>query len=154
MPFYYPPVGFHFRVEVLGLPPSANDLRFSEVSGLSVEMATEEVAEGGENRFLQKYPVRAKYPELVLKRGLLVSSQVAEWIRACTEDFAITPRAVDVTLLNDKHKPLLTWHLVNAYPTKWSASDLNATSNAVVVETLQLFYQYFTLDRASAETPE
>jgi phage tail-like protein len=148
MPFYYPPVGFHFRVEVLGLPANANDVRFSEVSGLSVEMATEEVAEGGENRFLQKYPVRAKYPELVLKRGMLLSSSVAEWIRACTEDFAITPRNVDVMLLNDEHQPLLTWHLVNAYPTRWSASDLNASNNAVVVETLQLFYQYFTLDRA------
>lgn len=154
MPFYYPPVGFHFRVEVLGLPPNANDLRFSEVSGLSVEMATEEVAQGGENRFLQKYPVRAKYPELVLKRGLLVSSEVAEWIRACTEDFAITPKDVDVTLLNEKHKPLMTWHLVKAYPTKWAASDLNATSNAVVVETLQLFYQRFTVDRTPAETGE
>jgi phage tail-like protein len=148
MPFYYPPVGFHFRVEVLGLASSANDVRFSEVSGLSVEMSTEEVAEGGENRFLQKYPVRAKYPELVLKRGLLVNSQVAEWIRACTEDFTITPKNVDVMLLNDEHQPLLTWHLVNAYPTRWAASDLNASSNAVVVETLQLFYQRFTLDRA------
>jgi phage tail-like protein len=147
MPFYYPPVGFHFRVEVLGLPPNANDVRFSEVSGLSVEMSTEEVAEGGENRFLQKYPVRAKYPELVLKRGLLVNSEVAEWIRACTEDFVITPNNVDVMLLNDEHQPLLTWHLVNAYPTKWSASDLNATANAVVIESLQLFYQYFTMDR-------
>lgn len=147
MPFYYPPVGFHFRVEVLGLPPNANDVRFSEVSGLSVEMSTEEVAEGGENRFLQKYPVRAKYPELVLKRGLLVNSGVAEWIRACTEHFAITPRNVDVTLLNDEHQPLLTWHLNNAYPTKWSASDLNASNNAIVVESLQMFYQYFTLDR-------
>lgn len=150
MPFYYPPVGFHFRVEVLGMS-AANDARFSEVGGLSVEVATEEVAEGGENRFLQKYPVRAKYPELVLKRGLLVSSEIADWIRACTADFAITPRNVDVTLLNDEHKPLLTWHLVNAYPTKWSASDLNATNNAVVVETLQLFYQYFTLDRTPPE---
>lgn len=148
MPFYYPPVAFHFRVEVLGLPAKANDVRFSEVSGLSVEMSTEEVAEGGENRFLQKYPVRAKYPELVLKRGLLMHSEVAEWIRACTEDFAITPKNVDVMLLNDEHQPLLTWHLVNAYPTKWAASDLNATSNAVVVETLQLFYQRFTMDRA------
>ncbi len=152
MPFYYPPVGFHFRVEVLGLPPNANDLRFSEVSGLSVELATEEVAQGGENRFLQKYPVRAKYPELVLKRGLLVSSDVAEWIRAAVEDFAIAPKDVDVTLLNESHKPLMTWHLAGAYPTKWSASDLNATSNAVVVETLQLFYQRFTVDRTPAET--
>jgi phage tail-like protein len=147
MAFQYPPAGFHFRVAVLGLPANANDARFSEVAGLSVEMSTEEVAEGGENRFLQKYPVRAKYPELVLKRGLLVSSPVADWVRACTEDFTITPRDVDVMLLNDEHEPLLTWHLVKAYPTRWSASDLNASSNAIVVETLQLFYQYFTLDR-------
>ena len=59
----------------------------------------------------------------------------------------ITPRNVDVKLLNEEHQPLMTWHLVNAYPTKWSASDLNATSSAIVVETLQLFYQYFTIDR-------
>ena len=72
MPSYYPPVGFHFKVEVLGLPPNDNDVRFTEVGGLSVELGTEEVAEGGENRFVQKYPTRAKYPELVLKRGLLL----------------------------------------------------------------------------------
>src|SRR5262245_60281327 len=69
---YYPPVGFHFRVDVLGLPPNEHDNRFTDVSGLSVELSGEEVAEGGENRFVQKYPTRAKYPELVLKRGLLV----------------------------------------------------------------------------------
>lgn len=147
MAFYYPPVGFHFRVEVLGLTPNDNDVRFTEVGGLSMEMSTEEVAEGGENRFLQKYPVRAKYPELVLKRGLLTSSEVLGWIRSAIEDFDVQPKNVDVVLLNEEHEPLLTWHLVNAFPTKWAASDLNASSNAVVVETLQLFYQYFTLDR-------
>lgn len=148
MPFYYPPVGFHFKVEVLGLPPNDNDARFTEVSGLSVEMTTEEVAEGGQNRFTQRFPVRAKYPELVLKRGLLLNSTVVEWVRASVEDFRIVPHNVDVKLLNERHEPLLTWHLVNAYPTRWAASDLNATSNTVVVETLQLFYQYFTLERS------
>ncbi|HEY4591968.1 MAG TPA: phage tail protein [Thermoanaerobaculia bacterium] len=38
--------------------------------------------------------------------------------------------------------------MVNAYPTKWAVADLNATGNTVVIETLQLFYQYFTLDRS------
>ena len=148
MASYYPPVGFHFKVEVLGLPPNDGDNRFTEVGGLSVEMGTEEIAEGGENRFLQKYPTRAKYPELVLKRGLLVQSEVVSWIRQCLEDERIEPKNVDVKLLNDEHQPLLTWHVVNAFPTKWAVSDLNASSNAVVVETLQLFYQYFTLDRS------
>jgi phage tail-like protein len=145
---YYPPVAFHFKVEVLGLPPNDDDVRFTEVGGLSVELGTEEVAEGGENRFLQKYPTRAKYPELVLKRGLLLNSEVLKWIRKCIEDEQIEPKNVDVKLLNENHEPLLTWHLVNAYPTKWAVADLNSTSNAVAVETLQLFYQYFTQDRS------
>jgi phage tail-like protein len=148
MPGYYPPVGFHFKVEILGLPPSDNDVRFTEVGGLSLEMATEELAEGGENRFIQKYPVRVKYPELTLKRGLLVSSEVIGWIRRCIEDHQIEPKNIDVKLLNEEHQPLLTWHVIGAYPTKWAVSDLNATNNAVVTETLQLYYQYFTTDRS------
>ena len=148
MPTYYPPVGFHFRVEVLGLPPSDNDMRFTEVGGLSVEVGTEEVAEGGENRFIQKYPTRTKYPELVLKRGLLVTSEVFKWIRECLDGDRVSPKNVDVKLLNEAHEPLLTWHVVNAFPTKWAVSDLNASSNAVVIETLQLYYQYFTVERS------
>ncbi len=154
MPAYYPPVGFHFRVEVLDLSPrKQNDLRFAEVGGLATELATEEVPEGGENRFVQKYPVRAKYPELVLKRGLLTDSAVLTWVRDCLEDLRIVPKPVDVTLLNEQHEPLLTWHLQHAYPTKWATSDLSASKNEVVVESLQLFYQRFTLDRP-APAPE
>ena len=145
---YYPPVGFHFKVEVLGLPANDFDVRFTDVSGLTVEMGSEEVAEGGENRFIQKYPTRAKYPELVLKRGLLRNSEVWNWARKCIEDYEIEPKSVDIKLLNDAHEPLVTWHLVGAYPTKWSVSDLSATNNAVVIETLQLFYQYFTVDKS------
>ncbi|MDI1478925.1 phage tail protein [Polyangium sp. y55x31] len=148
MTAYYPPVGFHFRVEVLGLSANASDVRFTEVSGLAVELVSEEVPEGGENRFVQKYPTRAKYPELVLKRGLLTSSEIIDWVEQCVEKLEITPRNIDVMLLNDEHEPLLTWHVVKAYPTKWSVSDLNASNNTVVVETLQFAYQYFTLDRS------
>jgi phage tail-like protein len=145
---YYPPVGFHFRVDVLGLPPNDHDIRFTEVSGLSVELGTEAVAEGGENRFTQEYPTRSQYPELVLKRGMLASSEILEWIRRSVEELRIEPKNVDVKLLNDEHQPLVTWHLVRAYPTKWAVSDLSATTNTVVIETLQLFYQYFTVDRS------
>jgi phage tail-like protein len=145
---YYPPPGFHFRVEVLGVPPNDNDLRFTEVGGLSVEVGTEEFAEGGENRFIQKYPARAKYPELVLKRGLLVNSEILKWIRQSIDELKIQPKNIDVKLLNEEHEPLMTWHVVNAFPTKWAVSDLNAANNAVVIESLQFFYQYFTVDQS------
>lgn len=144
---YYPPPAFHFAVRVPSLPPSAHDVCFSDVGGLSMEMTSEEVPEGGENRFVQKYPLRAKYPELVLKRGLLVRSDLFDWIRESIQDYRIRPRDLDVILLDAAHMPLFAWHLVNAYATKWTLADLNATANAVSVETLQLFYQYFTVDR-------
>jgi len=151
MGLYYPPPAFHFKVEIQDLGGD-NDVRFTDVGGLSLEMATEEVAEGGENRFVQKYPVRAKYPELTLKRGLLVGSAVFDWIRSCIQDYEIEPLDVDIKLLNAVHQPLMTWHLVKAYPTKWMVADFNASGNSVAVESLQLFYQYFTVD-ASAVPP-
>jgi phage tail-like protein len=146
MPNYYPPVAFHFRVEVLGLS-NDNDTRFAEAGGLSLEVTTEEVAEGGENRYLQRYPGLPKYSDLVLKRGLLVQSAVFDWVKDCLEGDQVAPKNVDVTLLNEEHQPLMTWHVINAYPTKWGVGDFNATGNTVVIETLQLAYQYFTVDR-------
>ena len=83
-----------------------------------------------------------------MKRGLLLNSEIVTWIRQCIEDYDIQPKNIDIKLLNEAHQPLLTWHVVNAYPTKWAVSDLNATSNAVVIETLQLFYQYFRREAA------
>lgn len=145
---FHPPVGFHFKVEVLGLDSGGNDSRFSEVSGLSVETVTEEYAEGGENRFAQKYPGPSRYAELVLKRGMRVSSALADWMSKSIRELDISPKNVDVMLLNQNHEPLITWHLVNAYPTKWTVSDFNANQNEIVVETLQMYYQYFTIDKS------
>lgn len=146
---YTPPVGFHFKVEVLGLARALDDdVRFTDVGGLSFELAAEEVPEGGENRFVQRYPQRAKYPDLVLKRGLLKSSAIWDWTRDCIENLDIQPKNVDVKLLNEKHEPLMTWHLIGAWPVKWAVSDLSASSNAYVIETLQLTYQYFTVDKS------
>lgn len=145
---FTPPVGFHFKVEVLGLTPVADDLRFVEVGGLALEVATEDVPEGGENRFVQRYPGRAKYGDLVLKRGLLKHSEVWNWARQCIEELDVTPQDVNVTLLNPEHEPLMTWHVVGAYPVKWSVSDLNATANTFIVETLTLAYRHFRLDKS------
>ena len=85
---------------------------------------------------------------MILKRGLLVNSEIVTWIRECLEDYNIQPKNLYIKLLNDEHQPLLTWRIINAYPTKWVVSDFNASSNTVVVETLQFFYQYFKMDKS------
>ncbi|WP_432695149.1 phage tail protein [Marinobacterium sp. YM272] len=139
----YPPVGFHFRVEFDLANAGDADIRFREVSGLQMELEEETVIEGGENRYVQKLPVRAKYPDLVLKRGLITSSAVADWCRAAIQQLDIRPVTVWVTLLNESHEPLQSYVFVNAWPKKWQLSDFNAESSELVVESLELAYQYF-----------
>jgi len=143
---YYPPVGFHFRVE-FGLGEAARaDGYFREVSGLAMELEEETVVEGGENRYIQKLPLRAKYADLVLKRGMLPDSAVARWCRSAIQDLDIQPVTVWVSLLNDAHEPLKTFTFVRAWPKKWQVSDFNAENSELVIESLELAYQYFTVE--------
>jgi phage tail-like protein len=141
---YYPPVGFHFRVEFVNIG-NDNDIRFQSVAGLNVEYDVESFKEGGENRFEHKLPVRTKYPDLALKRGMLTDSKVIKWCLDAFQNRVFQPAEVNVTLLNEKHQPLKTWQIHRAWPKKWSVSDFNAQENSVVVETLELSYSHFTL---------
>lgn len=143
MATYYPPVGFHFSVEFTGLGTSKKDHQFQSVSGLTVDIETEEITEGGENRFKHKIPVRTKYPNLVLKRGLLVDSEVVDWCKNAVENFDFKPIDLIVKLLNEKHEPLLSWNIVHAYPIKWSIADFNAEESKVVIETIEIVYNYY-----------
>lgn len=136
----YPPLGFHFKVEFSDFP---GEYQFQSVSGLTVDVDTEEIAEGGENRFKHKVPVRTKYPNLILKRGLLVDSEMIKWCRESVENFQFKPTNLIVKLLNENHEPLLSWNVVHAYPVKWSMSDFHAEENKLAIETLELSYNYF-----------
>ena len=141
---YYPPWGFYYKVE-FGFSQNKNDVRFQTMSGLSVEYDMEEFKEGGENRFTHKLPVRTKYADMVLKRGMLTDSEVIKWFLDAFRDREFLPADLNVILMNDKSEPLRTWKVAHAIPKKWSVSDFNANDNAVVIETLELSYRYFTI---------
>lgn len=139
----YPPVGYFFRVDFqLGAGKNA-DTMFQDVSGFNAELQTEDVRQGGENRFSQVLPTRAKYTDLVLKRGLIVNSDVVKWCKDAIENLDIKPITIIVTLLNEKSEPLQSFNIVNAWPKKWSISNFNAEESKIVVETLEISYQYF-----------
>ncbi|MFH5833424.1 phage tail protein [Halalkalibaculum sp. DA3122] len=141
----YPAVGFHFKVEFSGLDGATdNDIRFQEVSGLTAEIGTEELREGGENRFAHRLPQPAKYQNLVLKRGLLTGTALIQWFRDAIEHFSFDPLVVNVSLLNEQGNTLINWNFTGAYPVKWAVSNLDAQKNEVVIDTIELAYQYFT----------
>jgi len=138
----YPPVGFSFWVS-FEISDEVIDMAFQDVAGIGMELQTEDIVEGGENRFTQKLPTRASYTPLVLKRGLAVQSKLADWCRDAIENLSIKPSTIIVALLNDKQEPLIAYRFLNAYPLKWSISNFNAESSTIVIESLELYYQYF-----------
>jgi phage tail-like protein len=144
MPVYYPPVGFHFKVVLDG--NTNEDTSFQEVSGLSAEIRTEDITEGGENRFVYKVPKTVQYSNLVLKRGLATAnSPLVTWCKATIEGgtFNITKKQVEIMLLDEEHNPLMTWKLENAYPIKYNISNFNAERTELVIENIELVYTRF-----------
>ncbi|ATL48379.1 glycerol acyltransferase [Chitinophaga caeni] len=158
----YPAVAFYFRVAFGSGNEDDGDSRFQSVAGLNVELETENRKEGGENRFEYALPIRTKYPNLVLKKGLIQSKSLRKWVidniyaitnMASDNPFKrlITPKDLTVTLLNPEGEELMVWNIVKAFPKKWSISDLNAEQNALAIETIELQYQYFTVkDKVNA----
>lgn len=144
---YYPPWSFYYRVEFTfpGKTSKSNDIQFQSMSGLTVEYDMEEFKEGGENRFTHRLPVRTKYSDIVLKRGLLTDSDITAWFLAAFQKRVFSPVNLSVILMNEKGDPLRTWNVRHAIPRKWSVSDFNANENAIAIETLELSYREFSV---------
>ncbi|MCG2584162.1 phage tail protein [Massilia sp. TS11] len=143
---YYPPVSFYFTVQLIGLGTDG-DSSFLEVQGLTAERDVFELKEGGENSFVHRLPGRAKYGNLILKRGVLLpTSGLANWCKGILEsnlDAPIVPNDLSLSLLNASGSPVMSWHFTNAWPVKWTVSDMSAEKNAIAIETLELAYAYF-----------
>lgn len=149
-PRYYPPVGFHFAVYIKNnakdiAKEAVIDSQFQSVSGLSVDISTEEYAEGGENRFKHKLPLKTTFPNLVLKRGLVIGSELTNWCKNAIENFEFELKDITVILLDATHGPLMTWEVVGAMPVKWSVDEFSASESKIVVESIELAYKYFTM---------
>jgi phage tail-like protein len=149
---YYPPPAFYFTVTVLGSATALSlltdiDASFQEISGIQAKFQTEEVVEGGENRFVHRLPTQAKYPNLVLKRGAVTKdSFLVEWVGqtvGSSLSLPILPQNILVTLLNQSSIPSIAWAFMNAYPVKSSVASLQSQENKILIETLELSYNYF-----------
>jgi phage tail-like protein len=117
-----------------------NQANFSEISGLSVEIETEDYHEGGVNDFTHVLPKTVKYQNIVLKRGIINGKEMWDWIKEVMEG-VIKTKTVSILLLNDDDSTACTWEASNAYPVKWSGSELKGTGGEIFMETLELTHR-------------
>lgn len=138
-------VGYHFQVTFLlqGNQDDTLDIRFQKVSGISAQVGSFTVTEGGENLFTHRLPDRISYNNLILERGLVVGSPLADDIDSVMNEFAFTGHHVMVSILDKDSAPEISWLFMSAYPVKWSISDLAGDQNAVVIDSMELAYTRF-----------
>ena len=135
-----PPFVGRFVFEVDGMTIGA----FTEVSGLSVQLEVEELAEGGQNGYTHKLLGRMKWPNLVLKRGVTNTDSLFRWLMECSGDGLagkgnrMLPRDGKVSVRNAAGKVIRTWEFNGAKPVRWSGPRLATSSHELAVEELEV----------------
>ena len=124
--------GFRYLVEIDGIVSGA----FLRVKGLSREVKVEPYREGGVNEYEHKLLTQVTYPSVILERGLALDD-LWEWALAAA-DGDVTRRNIHVRLQDEGDNRAWGWQIAQALPVKWSASDLDASTSQVVMESLEL----------------
>lgn len=139
---YEVPVAFSFEVRIPGFS-NEGECSFRDVGGLTVKIDLETVIEGGVNDYEHRFPKRAQYNQLVLKRGILRGSQFTKWINDAVRNFNFKPKQIYVSLINEQRAPTIRWRIENAYPVGIEIAEFKAEENALAIETLTIAYDYF-----------
>jgi len=130
---------FNFRVlidndEVVG--------GFSDVSGLNAEVNIAEYRAGNfaENHAM-KIPGVHKFENVTLKRGVVDSAAIWEWMQETWTTGPEAKRDVRVEMLDEAHNGVQQWVLKGAVPMKYTGPTLAGIGGSdVAVEEIQLSY--------------
>jgi phage tail-like protein len=137
---------------------------FAEVSGLNAEMETEEYREGGRNTGPHKFIKWGKYPNLVFKRGVTPNTDIWDWYYQVLYGDQNVLRKNGIVVLTDRSSlgaaggtisaipglsglgrlPVAVWSFNNGLPEKLQGPNLNAKSNEIAIETLEIAHEGLT----------
>jgi phage tail-like protein len=119
---------------------------FSECSGLEASLEVFEYKEGGVNGYVHKFPTRASFGNITLKRGVIYIDDVL-W--SWHYDFVLgqgTRKDGLIVLLNEAREPAKVWKFKRGIPLKWTGPSLNATQSSAAIESLEIAHEGLVLE--------
>jgi phage tail-like protein len=113
---------------------------FSDVSGLGTEITIAEYRTGNERvNHVRKVPGIHKVSDVTLKRGIVNSSDLWNWISDTRTTGFAAKRTVVITLRDEAGNPVQKWTLGNVVPMKYTGPTLAAKGGGdVAMEELVL----------------
>jgi phage tail-like protein len=131
---------FNFLVDLGDGVTEGPNAGFSEVSGLGLEVQMIEYRTGNskENQVM-KIAGLTKTSDVTLKRGLVGSLNLYQWLDQIRNGDQNAMRTVTIQLQNEDHTAVVqTWKLLRARIIKHTSGPLNAKGNDVAIEEVVL----------------
>lgn len=141
---YFEYMGSLFALEIEGVEVA----RFTGVGGLGYEAEVVEfqdtMADG--KVVTRKRPGRISYNDITLSRGLSGDNALVDWYQTVL-DGAVERHNGSIVLYGTGGDEVGRWNFENAWISAWSASDMDAGSDEIVIEEITITHEY--LERVS-----
>jgi phage tail-like protein len=133
----------HFRLTIGGKESIG---MFREISGLDSEqdIVEQKEVDAKGNPYTIKVPGNVKWSNVELKRGIDTDQQLWQWrhqVEMEGPDVARTDCTLE--LIDYDGQPIVTYTLLQAWPSKYTGVAMNAGSNEVAVESVTLAHEGF-----------
>lgn len=127
---------FNFFVELEGLIVGG----FTKLTGLSSEIEVESVREGGVNGYVRQFPGQARQGKLTLEHGLALAPTLWNWHYQATQG-VIQRKNGTILLLDERSMPRTMWTFRNAFPSRWTGPEFDASSSEIAFESVELVHE-------------
>lgn len=138
---------YNFLVDIQGRDPAQPLGGFSDVSGLTTEIHMSDYRDGNEaDPHVRKVPGAHKVGDVTLKRGIVNSSDLWDWITNTRKNGYSAKRDVTVTMRDEAANPVQAWKLRSVAPMKYTGPTLSGKgAGDVAVEELVLSAEGFEI---------
>jgi phage tail-like protein len=132
-------LGSQFGLEIDGVELA----RFTSVSGLGYESEVvtfqDTLADG--KIVTRKRPGRINFGDITLKRGLSADNALVDWYQTVVNG-AVERKSGSIVIYDQVSAEIGRWNFENAWISKWSASDLDAGSDDIMIEEITIAHEY------------
>lgn len=119
---------------------------FSECSGLEATVEVFEYKEGGLNDYVHKFPTRASFANITLKRGVVYRpDDLWQWHSDFVQGRGKRKDGL-IVLLDEARQPAKEWKFMQGIPMKWVGPALNAAQSNVAMESLEISHEGLFLE--------
>ena len=146
----YPIPVYNYRVEI-----GSAAVAFSEVSGLSISYETSTYKEsptagGSPGPRVMIMPGQRNAAKVTLKKGIVRGASLQQlfgWIKTIAIN-QIEKKDIFVRLCDETGTAVISWKVVNAFPTKLDAPTFDAKSNDAAIESMELSADFISLEES------